>query len=181
MKIAVDPGHGMGNRKAGRYDCGALGEGCEEAAIALEYGLTLKYLLTQQSADVFLTRTSRDDPAPVSTRAARAAAAGCDHLVSLHLNSASGVASGVEVLYRDEAKDKPLAVKLERKLVEVTGFRSRGVIPRKNLAVLRFAAGPAVLIELGFINNPEERDVLLHREHRIAVCQAVVEALVGEG
>jgi len=181
MKIAVDPGHGMSNCRAGVYDPGAVakaaGESFAEADIALKYGLSLKYFLDQEGIGSFMTRTSSADPAYVGLRASRAAKAGCTHFVSLHLNSASEIASGLEVLYRDESKDRPLAQRFQDKLVGVTGFRDRHVQKRTNLAVLKFKPGPAALIEFGFINNPAERAFLIDRDNRIAICKAIIDVL----
>lgn len=182
MRVAIDPGHGMGSRRSGRYDCGATcqadGRRYEEAEVALAYGLTLKHLLIRQGQKVFMTRDRATDEAPLSRRAPRAAQAGCQCLVSLHLNSAAAAGSGVEVLYRDKAKDRPLAAALQKVLVAATGFRSRGV-KQKRLTILRFPLGPAVLIELGFINNAKERAFLLDRSHRIAICRAVAKTISG--
>ena len=36
MRICLDPGHGMGNRRSGVYDPGTLAAGHTEAAIAME-------------------------------------------------------------------------------------------------------------------------------------------------
>jgi N-acetylmuramoyl-L-alanine amidase len=183
MKIAVDPGHGMGNSERGVYDPGAVrrsgGETYAEADIVLKYGLTLKHLLHQQGVETFMTRTSSADPAAAGGRASRAERAGCTHFVSLHLNSYSKMASGLEVLYRDVSKDRLLAAALQEGLLQVTGFRDRGVKERTNLAVLKFRPGPAALIELGFINNPDERAFVIDRDNRILVCQAIVEVLSG--
>lgn len=183
MKIAIDPGHGMSNRDDGVYDPGACkkvnGVTYAEADIALDYALTLKRLCVEQGIPFFLTRTSSADPAPVTTRAARARKAGCTHFISLHLNSStSAQASGLEVLYRTDAKDKPLASALQKKLIAVTGFRDRGIKQRTDLAVLKFTPGPAVLIELGFISNPSDREWMMVRENRIEVCEAVVREVV---
>lgn len=114
MKIAIDPGHGMGNRRAGVFDPGATKrvgtETFAEADIVLRYGHTLRKLLEDRGISVFMTRTSSADPASVSRRARRAAAAGCTHYVSVHLNAAeSSRAHGVEMLFRNEIKDKALA------------------------------------------------------------------------
>ena len=127
MKVAIDPGHGMSSRKPGLFDPGAVatkgGETFAEADIALRYALTLKQFLVDKSVATFMTRTSSADDAPLARRTARAKQAGCTVLVSLHLNAAElSSAKGLEVLFRDGAKDKPLAQKLQTALVAVTGF-----------------------------------------------------------
>ena len=97
----------------------------------------------------------------------------------MHLNdSTDSSAHGLEVLFRDATKDKPLAEKLQTALVKVTKFRDRGTNVRTNLAVLKFSKGPAVLIELGFISNTPDRTDLLSHAVRDGVCDAIVAQLV---
>jgi len=173
MKIAIDPGHGMSNAKPDVYDPGATkkvgSETFAEADIALRYGLTLRKVLEARGVETFMTRTSSADPAPVTRRATRARKAGCTHFVALHLNSDdSPSAHGVEVQYRNNAKDKPLADRIQSRLIKVTGFNDHGNDQRLDLAVLKFSAGPAVLIELGFITNTADRDSLLQGANREA-------------
>jgi len=184
MKVAIDPGHGMGNAEAGVFDPGATrktgGETFAEADIVLRYGLTLKKVFEDRGVEVFMTRTSSADSAPVGRRATRAATAGCTHFISLHLNSDGGTqANGLEVEFRDDTKDKPLADKVQRKLLAVTGFKDHGNDKRTNLAVLKFKPGPAVLIELGFITNDGDRNFLLKGENRDAICKAIFDVVTG--
>lgn len=184
LKIAIDPGHGMSNAKPNVFDPGAVkkvgSETFAEADIALKYALTFKQFLVDKGIDFFMTRTSSADAAPVGGRATRATNAGCTHFVSLHLNSfSSPTAAGVEVLYRDDAKDAPLAAQLQNALVNVTHFKDRGIKKRTDLAVLKFKPGTAVLIELGFISNDGDRNFLIERDNRIAICQAIVNVLTG--
>jgi N-acetylmuramoyl-L-alanine amidase len=182
MKIAIDPGHGMGNRRAGSFDPGATNtsgtETFAEADIVLRYGHTLRQLLENAGLEVFMTRTSSADSAPLGRRARRAADAGCTRFVSLHLNAAeSAQANGIEVLFRNEQKDRPLAGQLQEVLASATGFTNRGVKQRTDLAVLKFVPGPAVLIELGFISNDGNRNFLIQGTNRDAICQKIVEVL----
>jgi N-acetylmuramoyl-L-alanine amidase len=182
MKICVDAGHGMGNRKSGLFDPGATAkqgnETFAEADIVLRYAHTLRKLLEANGTTVFMTRTSSADPAPAGARAGRAEAANCDLFVSLHLNSSdSAQSNGVEVLFRNAAKDKPLADKLQKALVQVTGFKDRGTVQRDNLAVLKFQTGPVVLIELGFISNKNNRDFLLDGTNRDRICNAIAQTI----
>jgi N-acetylmuramoyl-L-alanine amidase len=183
MKIAIDPGHGLASRNEGVFDPGAVasaaGKTFKEAEIVMEYSLTLKQLLVDKGIAVHLTRDSNTDPAPLSGRTAAATAAGCTHLVSIHLNSfGDPAAEGLEVLYRNDVKDKPLAKELQQKLLGVTGFKDRGVKDRDDLAILKFNAGPAVLIELGFISHTEDRSFVIVKENRIKVCEAIVDVLL---
>ncbi len=180
MKIAIDPGHGMNNSALGVFDPGATkkvnGVTFAEADIVLRYGLTLKEKLEGRNIPSFMTRSSSADPAPVGGRATRARNAGCTHFVSLHLNSAgSPNATGLEVLFRDDGKDQALASRLQQKLVGITSLNDRGIKKRTDLAVLKFSPGPVVLIELGFISNDRDRDFVILRENRLAICQAIVE------
>ena len=178
MIIAIDPGHGMNSANLGLYDPGACAAGFIEAAIALDYGLTLKYLSPKGEFDTQLLRENDHTGLRYTQRAKYAEDHDCDMFVSLHLNAdTSTQANGVEVLYRDSTKDKPLAVAMQRELVQTTGFSNRGVKQRRDLAVLKFRSGPAMLIELGFITNEQNRKWLIDRDNRIAVCAAIVRVL----
>ena len=178
MKVCVDPGHGMSNRVPNIFDPGATHSEAgflhQEAVIALKYGLTLKDTFRALGVPVFMTRDDATDHAPVGARAAAAKAAGCDVLISLHLNDADDdSANGTETLFRD-ARDKVLADKIQAAMVGITGLRDRGVKQRTDLAVLKFD-GLAVLLELGFIANDKDRGKLLEPQVRDAICAAVAQ------
>ncbi len=181
MKVAIDPGHGMSNRQFGVFDPGAThnenGTKHEEAAITLKYGLTLKDVFRARQHEVFMTRDDNQDHAPVGERAGNAKTAGAKCLISLHLNDFDDdSANGIEVLFRGE-DDRPLAQKLQTELVQVTGFKDRHITPRNDLAVLKFQ-GVAVLIELGFIANDQNRETLLNPQRRQAVCEKIADVVL---
>lgn len=181
MKICIDPGHGMSNRQTGVFDPGAThmenGFLFKEADIALRYGLALKDAFRASSIDVFMTRDDSTDHAPVGRRALMAQNAGCNALISLHLNDFDDdSANGLEVLYRGD-DDKPLAQKLQTALVKVTGMRDRRIKQRTDLAVLKFN-GTAVLIELGFIANDNDRAKLLDAQVRDAVVRRIAAVVI---
>jgi N-acetylmuramoyl-L-alanine amidase len=154
----------MSNRTKNIYDPGAVhvenGFTFTEAAIALRYGLTLKDVLRARQTDVFMTRDDDKDHAPVGQRAKNARSAGCDVFVSMHLNDFDDdKANGLEVLYGDDDYED-LAQQVQTSLLSVTELKDRKIKLRTDLAVLKFQ-GPAVLVELGFIANDRDRDVLL--------------------
>jgi len=176
MKVCIDPGHGMSNRQVGVFDPGAThvenGFMFKEADFVLRYGLALKDVFRASGVDVFMTRDDSTDHAPVGKRASSAKTAGCDVLVSLHMNDAEvDQANGLEVLYRGE-DDKSLAESLVEALVKVTSLRNRGIKQRLDLAVLKFD-GVAVLVELGFIGNDGDRERLLQPYTRDAVTKTI--------
>jgi N-acetylmuramoyl-L-alanine amidase len=176
----------MANQKAKVFDPGAIkkigGQTFAEADIVLRYGLTLRKLFEDNGVDVFMTRTSSADPAPVGGRARRAVAAGCTHFIALHLNSATTPqANGVEVAFRDDAKDKPLADQLLKNLLKATRLGNHGNDKRTDLAVLKFSRGPAVLIELGFITNDGDRNFLIEGANRDKICKAIFDTVRSAG
>lgn len=182
MKVAIDPGHGMNNASPGVFDPGAVKRvgnvTFAEADIVLRYGHTLRRLFEQNGVEVFMTRTSSADSAPVGGRAARATNANCTHFVSLHMNSfRTSQANGVEVQYRSNQKDKPLADRIQSRLLQITGLSDHHNDQRLDLSVLRFSPGPAVLIELGFITNDRDRNFLLEGRNRDAICQGIFDVL----
>lgn len=181
MKICIDPGHGMSNRQWGIYDSGAThvenGYQFQEADIALRYALAIKDALRARQVEVFMTRDDATDHAPVGKRATNAKDAGCQLLLSLHLNDVeSDLANGLEVLYRD-AEDRLLAERLLAALLPITAIRNRGVKKRTDLAVLKFD-GPAALIELGFIGNDHDRGRLLDPQVRDSSSRAIADILI---
>ena len=183
MKVAIDPGHGMSNRQFGVFDPGATHIENqikhEEASIALKYGLTLRDVFRARQHEVFMTRDDNEDHAPVGQRAANAKAAGAQVFISLHLNDVDDdSANGIEVLFRGD-DDKPLAQKLQTALVGVTGFKNRQIKQRNDLAVLKFQ-GVAVLIELGFIANDQNRETLLNPQKRQTICETIANVVIND-
>jgi N-acetylmuramoyl-L-alanine amidase len=182
MKICIDPGHGMSNRKSGLLDPGAVSNGVAEKDIVLLWALTLKYYLTKAGIPVFLTRTNDTDVAPVSSRDDRAEAEGCTHFISLHCNAGESRASGTETYYRDAA-DKNFANVIQNLAVGVLGLKSRGLktehdSQHSRLAIFDFD-GAACLLELGFISNSNDRAKMLDLSTRTKFAEKLAEYFKG--
>lgn len=96
-----------------------------------------------------------------------------DLVISFHLNASNGNGQGVEVLYYDQ---KDLAAKISAQLAKDIGWRNRGAKQRTDLAVLNGTKAPAILIELGFIDN--ESDMEKWNVDKIA--NSIVFALTGQ-
>lgn len=181
MKICIDPGHGMSNKKTGVLDPGAVSNnGIAEKDVALLWALTLKYYLTKAGIPVFLTRTNDTDSDPVSTRDDRAEAEGCTHFISLHCNDGESRATGTETYYRD-TEDKNFAGVIQKMAIEVMGLRDRGLktehdSQHSRLAIFDFD-GVACLLELGFISNSNDRTKMLDINSRVKFAEKLVNYL----
>ncbi|EOO36955.1 N-acetylmuramoyl-L-alanine amidase [Bacillus cereus VD133] len=96
-----------------------------------------------------------------------------DLVISIHLNAYNGTANGVEVCYYDQ---QALAAKVSAQLSKDIGWSNRGAKERKELYVLANTKAPAILIELGFIDN--DADMAKWSVDKIA--NSIVYAITGE-
>jgi len=163
--IVVDPGHG--GTDPARGDVGAEGVGpAPEKENVLNIGLALRRELQALGAEVVMTRTTDRNPADggpyqndplgqLKARVATAVAAKADAFISIHNDwNQDPDQEGVTTYYYDAAS-RALAQKVQANLVAATGAKDRGV--RKNgFYVLRNTPGPAILVETGFVSNPQE-------------------------
>lgn len=161
MKICIDPGHGG-------TDSGALGTKSFEKNITLEISKLIKKKLQTKGFSVILTR-EQDVYVSLNKRAQLANEDVCDLFVSIHCNSfTKKEAHGIETWFYPGADDgKELAVNIQRKLIEKTNLRDRG-IKEENFAVL---------VEIGFISNITEEELLLSEKFQEKSAAAVVEGI----
>ena len=101
-------------------------------------------------------------------------------MISLHCNAANGKASGIETFYRG-ADDRATAKRLTDALCAVLGLPNRGPkteveSQHRSLAVMEF--DKCWLIELGFIDNPTDRNKLLDPVLRYLACQAIADVIL---
>lgn len=177
--IIIDPGHGMGNRKSGRYDCGAESNGVTEAEIVMAWANELRDILRSRKIAVVRTRVDAKDPCPISERARIAKRYNGTIMISLHCNAANGKASGTETFYRGDSH-KEHAARLNAIVCAGLGTKSRGAkneaeSQHSTLAVMSFQ--PCFLIELGFIDNAGDRAKMLDADKRKATCIALADLL----
>lgn len=179
IKIYIDQGHNPQNPNAG-----AEGSGYREQDITYDIGVRLADILTSAG---FETRLSRNDPAEVigtsnqsslSTRVNEANAWGADYFISLHTNAAaSPSATGSEALvYSLGTVAAALGESILDDLSDETGLANRGVIARPGLYVLRRTRMPAVLIEMGFITNRRDADLMANSPELFA--QGIADGII---
>ena len=148
-RIALDAGHGGS-------DPGAVYKGRQEKDDTLDLTLAVGDILKKNGIDVY-TRTTDEYETPFK-KATDANNSGADLFVSIHRNSSENPNqySGVETLvYSDTGLKAEVARNINNQL-EDAGFKNLGVDERKNLVVLKRTKMPAVLVEVGFINNDKD-------------------------
>lgn len=167
IKIYIDQGHNPKNPNAG-----AEGNGLREQDLVYEIGVRLAALLrANPEFDVRLSRPTPDtllgnsNSESLRLRVNDANSWGADYFLSLHTNASSqSAATGSEAfVYSKPSRAADLAEDILRELSNYTGLRNRGVFSRTGLYVLRRTAMPAILLELGFITNPNDASLMLNQ------------------
>ena len=106
-------------------------------------------------------------------------------LVALRENEpaeSEGISREAEALLWDMIQDKyksesnDLAHSIQKRLSEASGLEDRGV-KKAPFSVLRGAAMPAVLVEIGFISNPWEESKLKKDDFRKKIAQGILDGL----
>jgi N-acetylmuramoyl-L-alanine amidase len=163
--IVIDPGHGG-------YDPGVYAHGVKEKDVVLAIALKLRDYLQGAGARVVMTRETDRDllvlPAAgpkkrqdMKNRLIIINAALPELVVSVHANAiASPRWRGAQVFYRDgDEASKSLAVIIQGELARVLKNTDREASPG-NFLILNESPCTAVLVETGFISNPEEARLL---------------------
>lgn len=196
--IVIDPGHGGTNTGTRSMDPPLL-----EKDLTLDWAFRLEKLLRRQGWQVVMTRTN-DVELSLSDRVQVADRHFADLFVSLHFNSAhpqtehagletycltpTGLPSTLTRNYEDDLtrtfpnnsydhENLRLAYRLHRALLQATGSIDRGIRRARFMGVLRGQDRPAVLIEAGYLSNPDEARRIATPEHRQRLAEAVAGAL----
>jgi N-acetylmuramoyl-L-alanine amidase len=170
--VVIDPGHGG-------PDPGAVGiGGIYEKEIVFDISVQVANLLQQQGVQVLLTR--RDDrdlglePRVQLANQVRAAA-----FLSIHANAISLArpdVNGVETFYYYSG-GQALAAAVQRQLLADTGMRNRGV-KRARFYLLRRAAVPTALVEVGFVTGQEDAPRLADAGFRTQIAIAITRGIL---
>lgn len=173
IKVALDPGHGG-------IDPGAVGgeTGLLEKEINLNLARELGRLLEARGLEVLLTRHD-DRFVSLPDRAALINSSGADLVVSLHVNSsgnreASYLSSHV---FKQESQGAEVGKVLLDHLARFTGWPNGGVRVN-NFFILRETRPPAVLLEVGFISNPEQEKFLSVAANQTQLARVLASGLV---
>ncbi|GEM_PF-473292 len=171
--LVIDPGHGG-------FDPGAIGpSGLTEAEVALDISLKAADLLEEEGFDIILTR-EEDRFISLYDRAEIANQAKAELFISVHSNAASREAvGGLETYYAPgrESDSYLLAQVMQDSMVDKLELTNRGV-KSDTFTVIREPEMPAVLLEIGFLSNPEEEELLGSDSFRGKAAESIAEGVM---
>ncbi|MBW4841288.1 MAG: N-acetylmuramoyl-L-alanine amidase family protein, partial [Paenibacillaceae bacterium] len=133
-----------------------------------------KLLQNDPNINLVLTRESDTYPT-LPDRVKIAENVGADIFISVHANSGSATASGVETYYT-RAASLDLAKVMHKHLVQASGLADRKV-RTQSLHVTRETTMPAVLLECGYLSNKNDDALLATDEYRNKVAQGVADGI----
>jgi N-acetylmuramoyl-L-alanine amidase len=177
--IVIDPGHGGAQP-------GAIGlSGEPEKNYTLAIATQVQKAFANAGACAFLTRKS-DITLGLGERVQIAKRHLADFFVSIHINSCQikGALSGLETFYHGkETSGRLLANCVQTEVAGMVDLVDRGVksdyriAPNAGFKVLRDSAAsdiPAILVEVGFINHPDDAANLQDTSFQQKVAESIV-------
>ena len=176
--IVIDAGHG------GR-DGGAVGStGVTESELNLAFSLKLKEMCEDYGFKVVLTRkdmnglyslfASNKKKSEMQKRQEIIEKAKPDVMVSIHMNSFSASSSGAQCFYANgNESGQVLATSVQQALsteIEHTGTSAKV----GDFYVLNCTDYPSVLVECGFLSNPDEERKLCDEDYQSNFCRLLL-------
>lgn len=164
--IIIDAGHG-GN------DNGVVYGGFSEKEITLTIAKEIQALTKNQGKyEVILTRDTDSYPS-LAERTAKINELAPEMVISLHINRSPAKetdANGQEIYIQNNEGSKKLADRISKKFDVRT-------IAEKNLHILRESKSPAVLVELGFMNNTKDREYMVSEKGQKEIAKKFAEVI----
>lgn len=179
--IYLDPGHGGS-------DPGAVYGNIYEANLNLEIALKTQKELEKQGAIVYLTRYGDYDlsvknaqlrkRSDLSRRANAINKSLCDMYLSIHLNADSDTTwRGAQVFFDDVNKNNVKLAEIMQNTFKKNLNTNRKYKQVTNQYMYRRINRLGVLLEVGFISNPNERYLLQKEEYQEKIARTITEGI----
>ena len=177
MKVCLDAGHGL--YTAGKRTPDGVHEAEQNYPIMFKVAEYLKY----NKIDVCYTNTNIKYDMSLEDRVAKEKKSGADIFVSIHKNAMGTTwqtsAKGIEqFVVFNGGRAETLSKAIYKHLIADTGMYARG-LKTANFYVVKYTKAPAVLLELGFMDNPVEaaqmKDPKWHDKYAKAIVKGIGE------
>lgn len=170
--VVIDPGHG------GKDPGSTSITNKPEKEYNLALALKVQALLLNEP-DIELVMTRDGDTYPTRPERVRLAnQLNADVFVSIHGNNveSSPQATGTETFYYQRSSSKELANIIHQRLVKAMGLKDRGV-KNGNLEVIRDTTMAAVLLEVGFLSNVIDEELMSSDVVQMKAAQAIADGI----
>lgn len=168
-RVIIDPGHGG-------KDKGAHRGSVYEKDLALKVAFLVEKMLKDKGMPVTMTRRS-DQFISLRGRADIANRYNNAIFISIHFNAHTGTRlNGVETYYHSDLGQK-LAAHVHLRMLSQLQPRNGNTRQRKDLGVLKATRCPAILVECGYISNPDERKKCITSDYHKKCAQAIVDGI----
>ena len=203
FKVLLDAGHGCsGNYVEPKYkgasdsevtyensSTGATGVVTKkrEGDLTLEIALKLQKKLQNLGADVLMIRTKKTTPMSLVQRAEYGNKHKVDLAFRIHadglddqsVNGASTLYPSAEHINNKIAeKSKNIASIIQREYIKSTGLADRGTVERNDLVGFNFTTVPCILLELGFMTNPEEDKKMSDKKFQEKMADGITNGMI---
>jgi N-acetylmuramoyl-L-alanine amidase len=170
IKVVIDPGHGG-------YDTGAQYGGFDEKDITLSISMKLKKELESRGVKVFITR-EEDSFLSLAERVDITNSVKPHVFVSVHANAMKSTRTirGVETYYWTKGSQK-LAYYIHKSILNDINIPDH-FIRRAQFFVIKHTSVPAVLCELAFLSNHDDRKLLTSSAMQENYAKAVTDGIL---
>lgn len=171
INVVIDAGHGGS-------DFGATSSSSNEKQIVAQITDKIKFLNKNENVTIHLTRIG-DQFLSLNDRSALINKIKPDLVLSLHVNQNANVAkSGMEFYVATESianeKSNEIAVELRNKFIRNTTIKSSEV-KKAPFYILKKSDVPAVLVELGYMSNLDDREYLTNDLQQNKIAATILE------
>lgn len=172
IKIFIDQGHNPTGPNTG-----ASYAGVNEGDVTYNVGIFLEEMLrSNTNFDVRVSRENSDtilgtsNATSLRTRVEEANSWPADYFISIHCNAnVNPDINGTEVyVYKAYTESYFLAEYVLNGIVNLVGTKNNGVRVNPSLYVLRRTQMPAILVELAYLSNFEDRERLVDEQYAFA-------------
>ncbi|MBO5733878.1 MAG: N-acetylmuramoyl-L-alanine amidase [Clostridia bacterium] len=166
---------------------GTSGANQTEEQLNLSVALRLQAVLEKMGAKVYMTRTTHESDMSNIDRAQFANELNADISVKIHADGSGNTSiSGVSVLVpgtkyiRDNAlidKSRKAGEFVLNEIVSATGANNRGISVRDDMTGFNWSTVPVILVEMGFMTNPQEDKLMETSEYQDKIVMGIVNGL----
>ena len=197
VKVGIDPGHQAHSNSAqepvspgsketkAKVSSGTQGVKTRvpEYEVNLQVALLLRDALEAQGATVYMTRDTNDIDISNVERAEMMNELGVDVVLRLHCNGSTNLStSGIGLYVKSSGDGAEESYAISEVLIaamgEATGANTESVHVRDTYSGLNWSTVPSILVEMGYMSNPDEDEKLCSPEYQSDLVHGMIDGLI---